>query len=113
MIGWVLEVVTVETMLYDPAATALQHKRTASKYYREGRKWARNAKSWAQAARNSEIAAAKLRRVGEEEDAAFYDKQVATWDRLAANAAKWSEESRKQARFYRGMQRRYEARAAA
>lgn len=109
-VDWWLEVEV--TMLYDFAETALEHKRTASKAYREGRKWARHAKEWAQAARNSETVAATCRGFEDNEDAEFYEKAARTWDDLAANAARWAEESRIRARTYRKMQRDCEKMAA-
>jgi hypothetical protein len=89
--------------------SALEHKRTASRYYREGRKWARHAKEWAQAARDTEVSLSKA----EPEDVEFYTSQLSSWERLAASAASWTEECRRQARFYRGLQRDAAKREAA
>jgi hypothetical protein len=100
------------TVIYDFAERAREHKRTASKAYREGRKWALHAKDWAQCARNAETTAATCRGFEDNEDAAFYEKTSRTWDELAANAAKWAEESRQRARVYRQMQRDCEKMAA-
>lgn len=83
-------------------------RRAASRCYREGRKWTRRAIEWSQVAEDSLKALDHC----DPEDVEFYRKAAITWEDLATKAAKWAEESREQARRYRGIQRQYEVLAS-